>query len=143
LKSESPAGKLDKPVEKCDYWGMNEDLRITASLARLNVNEAELEAALPAFSEMLSYFAAMQAAPGNEGAFGGGIAGLSFTADSARQRVSPLPSTRKGRLTYEADSARAAHFRPDAPPEPEDLTGTMLDNAGERDGRFIVIPNVL
>jgi aspartyl-tRNA(Asn)/glutamyl-tRNA(Gln) amidotransferase subunit C len=99
-----------------------EDLRITASLAHLNADEAELEAALPAFREMLSYFAAMQAADGDEKAFGGGIAGLSFSGESVR----------------------SSHFRADAALAPaENLTELMLDNSGERDSRFIAVPNVL
>jgi aspartyl-tRNA(Asn)/glutamyl-tRNA(Gln) amidotransferase subunit C len=104
----------------------SEDLRITASLAHLNVDEAELEAALPAFRDMLSYFAAMQAADNDKKAFGGDISGLSFAGDSV-------------------DSS---HFRADAAftpavDTPADLPETMLDNSGERDSRFVVVPNVL
>lgn len=100
-----------------------EDLRITASLAHLSIGDAELEAALPAFRDMLSYFAAMQAADNDEKAFGGPIQGLSFAGDSVD----------------------AAHFRPDAalPGVTDGLTEAMLDNSGERDSRFIVVPNVL
>jgi hypothetical protein len=39
-----------------------EDLKETAALAHLNRGEAELEAAFPAFEQMLGFFAAMQAA---------------------------------------------------------------------------------
>ncbi|MDR2343496.1 MAG: aspartyl/glutamyl-tRNA amidotransferase subunit C [Spirochaetaceae bacterium] len=98
------------------------DLRITASLAHLDVDEAELEAALPAFREMLSYFATMQAADNDEKVFGGGISGFSFAGESV-------------------DSA---HFRADAALTPAaKLADLMLDNSGERDSRFIVVPNVL
>lgn len=97
-----------------------EDLRITASLARLNTSEAELEAAFPAFREMLSYFAAMQRADADENMLGSdGTAGVDMPPD---------------------------HFRPDAAPSAKaapELAETMLDNSGERDGRFIVVPNVL
>jgi aspartyl-tRNA(Asn)/glutamyl-tRNA(Gln) amidotransferase subunit C len=105
-----------------------EDLRITASLAHLNVDGAELEAALPAFREMLSYFAAMQAADGDSKAFDGGLSELSFAGETA---VTPC-----------VDSAC---FRADGPALPPDsaLSGAMLDNSGERDNRFIVVPNVL
>lgn len=114
MDSERPEAPAGIPVE---------DLRITASLAHLNAGESELEAALPAFRDMLSYFAAMQAADGDEKAFGGPIQGLSFAGDCV-------------------DSA---HFRADAalPGAAADLTEAMLDNSGERDSRFIVVPNVL
>ncbi|MDR2796357.1 MAG: aspartyl/glutamyl-tRNA amidotransferase subunit C [Spirochaetaceae bacterium] len=101
-----------------------ENLRMTASLAHLNVDEAELEAALPAFRGMLSYFAAMQAADCDEKAFGGRIDGLSFSGES-------VDSTQ-----FRADAPAAAVPR-------ENLTETMLDNSGERDSHFIVVPNVL
>ncbi|MDR3357248.1 MAG: aspartyl/glutamyl-tRNA amidotransferase subunit C [Spirochaetaceae bacterium] len=115
MKTEKTgAGAAEVPVE---------DLRITAALAHLNVDDAELAAALPAFRDMLSYFAAMQAADADTKAFGAGLAGFSFSGECAG----------------------AARFRSDAPgaETAEDLTGAMLDNSGERDGRFIVVPNVL
>jgi aspartyl-tRNA(Asn)/glutamyl-tRNA(Gln) amidotransferase subunit C len=103
-----------------------EDLRTTASLARLDVGEAELQAAFPAFREVLSYFAAMQAADSDKKAFPDGLAGLSSAG---------------------ADAMPADWFRADAAVAPDlarpDLTETMLDASGERDSRFIVIPNVL
>jgi aspartyl-tRNA(Asn)/glutamyl-tRNA(Gln) amidotransferase subunit C len=104
-----------------------EDLRITASLAHLNPGEAELEAALPAFREMLSYFAAMQAADNDEKAFGGGISGLSFAGESVDSSH------------FRADTA----FTPASEDAATDLTEAMLDNSGERDSRFVVVPNVL
>jgi hypothetical protein len=39
-----------------------------------------------------------------------------------------------------------AHFRADAEPGAKtelNLSETMLDKSGERDGRFIVVPNIL
>jgi aspartyl-tRNA(Asn)/glutamyl-tRNA(Gln) amidotransferase subunit C len=119
MENEGGGMAVPQPVTEIPI----EDLRITASLAHLNVDEAELEAALPAFRDMLSYFAAMQAADNDEKAFGGPIKGLSFAGESVD----------------------AAHFREDAalPGAAEDLTGAMLDNSGERDSRFIVVPNVL
>ncbi|MDR1256666.1 MAG: aspartyl/glutamyl-tRNA amidotransferase subunit C [Spirochaetaceae bacterium] len=102
------------------------DLRITASLARLDVDEAELQAAFPAFREVLSYFAAMQAADNDKKAFPDGLSGLSLAG---------------------ADAVSSRWFRADTAAGPElaltDLGETMLDNSGERDSRFIVVPNVL
>ncbi|MDR2659335.1 MAG: aspartyl/glutamyl-tRNA amidotransferase subunit C [Spirochaetaceae bacterium] len=103
-----------------------EDLRITASLAHLNVDEAELEAAFPAFREMLSYFAAMQAADKDDKAFDGGISESSFDAENV-----PLTN-------FRADAALPSN----STQEP-DLSDTLINNSGERDGRFIVVPNVL
>lgn len=101
-----------------------DDLRETADLAHLNLDEAELAAAFPAFEQMLGFFAAMQSADEDREAFPAPISGLSHTA-----------------LTVSAD-----YFRPDTPGGggfPQIGAGSLLDNAGERDGRFIVVPNVL
>ena len=102
------------------------DLEETAALAHLNLSSKELQGAFPAFEEMLAFFAAMQAADQDEAAF----SGLS-----------------KGRVEGMAASARlvdAAWFRQDsAHPGNPALSEKMLEKAGERDGRFLVIPNVL
>jgi aspartyl-tRNA(Asn)/glutamyl-tRNA(Gln) amidotransferase subunit C len=99
-----------------------EDLKETAALAHLNLEEAELEKAFPAFEQMLGFFAAMQAADGDKAAF-------------------PAP-VKEG-----AGQARAegpGFFRSDAGgPGGAALVSSLLDNAGGRDGRFIVAPNVL
>ncbi|MDR2733514.1 MAG: aspartyl/glutamyl-tRNA amidotransferase subunit C [Spirochaetota bacterium] len=95
------------------------DLQETAALAHLLMSEQELREAFPAFEEMLSFFAVMQAADAQSGDADGGMA--------ASSRV-----------------VNAGYFRPDAaPPAREDLSEDMLTKAGERDERFITIPNVL
>jgi aspartyl-tRNA(Asn)/glutamyl-tRNA(Gln) amidotransferase subunit C len=104
-----------------------EDLQVTAQLAHLNMDEAELAAAFPAFEQMLGFFAAMQAADTDSAAFPAG-----FSGDAAR--------------TVHSD-----YVRPDNPNNSHDTEGindetsasNLLDNAGDRDGRFIVVPNVL
>jgi aspartyl-tRNA(Asn)/glutamyl-tRNA(Gln) amidotransferase subunit C len=98
-----------------------EDLKETAALAHLNLEEAELEAAFPAFEQMLGFFAAMQAADKDEAAFPvpiGGSAGLSHPVESG-------------------------FFRPDVDKSGAGTASGLLDNAGERDGSFVVVPNVL
>jgi aspartyl-tRNA(Asn)/glutamyl-tRNA(Gln) amidotransferase subunit C len=103
-----------------------EDLRETAALAHLNPGETELAGALSAFEEMLGYFALMQAADGETSGPASGISAVARTAASG-------------------------HFRGDQGAAPasclsspgEDRAGEMLDSAGERDGRFVVVPNVL
>ena len=109
----------DRPVEI-------EDLRETAALAHLNPGEDELAGALSAFEEMLGYFALMQAADSETGESPSGISALARTvsSDHFRGDRDPVPASRSS-----------------APGE--DRTGEMLNSAGERDGRFVVVPNVL
>ncbi|MDR2029493.1 MAG: aspartyl/glutamyl-tRNA amidotransferase subunit C [Treponema sp.] len=103
-----------------------EDLQETARLAHLNPDEEELTGAFPAFEQMLGFFAAMQAAD-EDGA---------FSASS---------------LNEPQWTAGSGHFRPDSvqnnprnsPCPAAGLNENLLNNAGERDGRFIVVPNVL
>jgi aspartyl-tRNA(Asn)/glutamyl-tRNA(Gln) amidotransferase subunit C len=116
-----------------------EDLQVTAQLAHLNMEEAELAAAFPAFEQMLGFFAAMQAADNDTAAFPEG-----FADDDAQ--------TGSG-----AFIKPAAHFRSDSPGDTQTafrnagsagLSGeaaeaSLLDNSGDRDGRFILVPNVL
>ncbi|MDR1446085.1 MAG: aspartyl/glutamyl-tRNA amidotransferase subunit C [Treponema sp.] len=104
-----------------------EDLKVTAALAHLNLNDGELAAAFPAFEQMLGYFAAMQAADHDPALQGAG---------------------REDNIAGKAQVTSAC-FRPDQGLEnagcidTDGLAETMLDNAGIRDGRFVVIPNVL
>jgi aspartyl/glutamyl-tRNA(Asn/Gln) amidotransferase C subunit len=98
------------------------ELRETAELARLNLSGEELEKNLPPFKEMLSFLDVMQAA-GNDGA------------------MSPF-SEKTGDPAAFLKTADTCFLRPDTPPK-ENLSEAMLSQAPERDGRFIVIPNVL
>ncbi|MDR1902581.1 MAG: aspartyl/glutamyl-tRNA amidotransferase subunit C [Treponema sp.] len=109
-----------------------EDLKETAALAHLKLSEEELAASFPAFEQMLGFFAAMQSADEDKAGFPAGISG---------GKDSPSISVEAG---SHSRTVKSAHFRAGNLPsgdavEPE----SMLDNAGERDGRFIVIPNVL
>jgi aspartyl-tRNA(Asn)/glutamyl-tRNA(Gln) amidotransferase subunit C len=101
-----------------------EDLKETAELAHLNLSEAELEAAFPAFRQMLGYFAAMQAADEDEGLFPAGTGALPPGQNAGAHLVS------------------SAHFRADVPSSRRDGE-RLVSNAGERDGPFLVVPNVL
>jgi aspartyl-tRNA(Asn)/glutamyl-tRNA(Gln) amidotransferase subunit C len=88
-------------------------LRETAALARINMSGDDMEKTFPAFEQMLSFFAAMKRDSDNTGEQ------PDFTAV-------------------------AGSLRPDTAAAPdEDLFESMLSQAPERDGRFIVIPNVL
>jgi aspartyl-tRNA(Asn)/glutamyl-tRNA(Gln) amidotransferase subunit C len=100
-----------------------EDLRETAALAHLNPDETELAGALSAFEEMLGYFALMQAADGGISGPASGISAVARTADSGR---------------FRGDGPSPVSGAPG-----EDRIEEMLNSAGERDGRFVVVPNVL
>ncbi|MDR1586551.1 MAG: aspartyl/glutamyl-tRNA amidotransferase subunit C [Treponema sp.] len=108
-----------------------EDLQETAALAHLNMDEKELAGAFSAFEQMLGYFAAMQAADRDEASFTASITG-GTEGMAASSRV-----------------VGSAYFRPDrinqdnSNNNSEDLSEEMLEKAGDRDGRFVVIPNVL
>ncbi|MDR2618724.1 MAG: aspartyl/glutamyl-tRNA amidotransferase subunit C [Treponema sp.] len=108
-----------------------EDLKETADLAHLNLSDEELAAAFPAFEQMLGYFAAMQAADQDESLF----------AQAGGSRETPVPAGQNAG----ARIVDSLFFRPDAPAAAnrEALTSDLLNNAGGRDGRFLVIPNVL
>jgi aspartyl-tRNA(Asn)/glutamyl-tRNA(Gln) amidotransferase subunit C len=102
------------------------ELEETAALAHLNINREELAAALPAFEQMLGFFALMQGADTDAEALGT-AAGIAAGQAAGARLVS------------------SGHFRGDAAPSgaapvPRE---DMLNNAGDRDGAFIVIPNVL
>jgi aspartyl-tRNA(Asn)/glutamyl-tRNA(Gln) amidotransferase subunit C len=103
-----------------------EDLKETAALAHLNLDEGELADAFSsrmfaAFEQMVGYFAAMQAADEDRIAF-------------------PEEAALSGSVISQTVSAGS--FRPDC-------TGSFANNAGEpasgpvQDGRFLVIPRVL
>jgi aspartyl-tRNA(Asn)/glutamyl-tRNA(Gln) amidotransferase subunit C len=110
-----------------------DDLKETAALAHLNLGEEELAAAFPAFEQMLGYFAAMQAADKDEGLF---------------PSAAKLPAGQNaGARLVESGFFRADNPR-EVPPtgsadNPNNLNENLLNNSGDRDGRFVVIPNVL
>jgi aspartyl-tRNA(Asn)/glutamyl-tRNA(Gln) amidotransferase subunit C len=98
-----------------------DDIKETVALARLDLGDDELGTVLPCFEQFLDYFAVLDAA-GQEKDLFPDAAG----ADAVRLKASE-------------------HFRPDAAGGDIDtrLNDSLLNNAGERDGRFLVIPNVL
>jgi aspartyl-tRNA(Asn)/glutamyl-tRNA(Gln) amidotransferase subunit C len=121
-----------------------EDLKVTAALAHLRADEDELAVAFPAFEQMLGFFAAMQAADEDTAAF------PEEPRPSLAERRVLLPSAAGANVRTVVSS----HFRPDAYPNNAHTTASnglndqplirnLIDNAGERDDRFIVVPNVL
>ncbi len=104
---------------------VRDELQATARLAHLDLTEDEAAAALPAFEQMLEYFAAMKAADEDEG-----TAGL-FAVQSSGS------STTGNRLRLDTNNNN-----PDSNPL-LDLADELLDRAPQCENRFIVIPNVL
>jgi aspartyl-tRNA(Asn)/glutamyl-tRNA(Gln) amidotransferase subunit C len=98
-----------------------EDLQETAQLAHLNMSEQELAAAFPAFEQIVGYFAAMQAADEDSAAFG-------------PSRDAAAGNTR---------AVSSSHFRTDTQAAPLSTSNTLINNACDQDGTFLVIPNVL
>jgi Asp-tRNA(Asn)/Glu-tRNA(Gln) amidotransferase C subunit len=94
------------------------DLKQTAALARLGLSEQELQAILPDFEQMLLLIDLMQ------------------TDDQSSNTISKLSSER---------IVSSDFFRRDKDDSIscERFTDRILTQAGERDGCFIVIPNVL
>jgi aspartyl-tRNA(Asn)/glutamyl-tRNA(Gln) amidotransferase subunit C len=109
-----------------------EDLQETARLAHLNPDEQELTGAFPAFEQMLGFFAAMQAADEDTGAF-------SASVSSGNE-----PQWTAGARHFRSDAVNNPNNPPFSAGSPAgSLNENLLNNAGERDGRFIVVPNVL
>jgi aspartyl/glutamyl-tRNA(Asn/Gln) amidotransferase C subunit len=98
---------------------LHEDLTITAHLAQLPITDEELAAAEPAFLAMLDNFSRMSALD---------VDSLEPTnhAYSSRNRV------RDDFIYFDTNDLNP--FNP---------ANNLLGMAAERDGRFIVIPNVL
>jgi aspartyl-tRNA(Asn)/glutamyl-tRNA(Gln) amidotransferase subunit C len=94
-----------------------EELRVTAALAHITMSESELAESFPAFEQMLVFFQAMQAAD-NDKTLDGGVRSDVAVVDSA---------------SFRPDSARDSGIDPEI----------IIKKAGETDGRFMVIPNVL
>ena len=118
-----------------------EELLETARLAHLTLDEAELERLFPAFEQALEFFAAMQAA------------GQASVLD--RIVTFPLANI-AGRVNsqgFRFDNVNNAHhtasngLNPNSQQENSQIDSqadiNLVHNAGERDGRFIVVPNVL
>ena len=98
-----------------------EELKETADLARLNMDESELTAAFGAFEQMLGFFALMQTADKDP----------SFT-------LPEMPGNSQREIQVLTNLGAGSGNNPSS-----GLNEKLLNNAGERDGRFIVIPGVL
>jgi len=124
------------------------ELEETAQLAHLNLGKDELAAALPAFEQMIGFFAAMQEAD-NDAAFIRQDAHAASGGNPESAKPGESLSAQRSLPVAGARLVGAEHFRLDdskafaVPGTDSGLNEKILDNPGERDGRFIVIPNVL
>jgi Asp-tRNA(Asn)/Glu-tRNA(Gln) amidotransferase C subunit len=99
------------------------DLRETAALARLSLGKQELQALFPAFEQMIASFSAMEAADGDD--------------------TMPAVGSQADFVNAAAVPVSPGCLRPDTAREEKPVAEFMLSQAPERDGSFIVIPNVL
>ncbi len=106
---------------------IKDDLQATAALAHLDLGVDELAAALPAFEQMLGYFAAMLAADED------GVAFAASAADPAQTASAVAINHFRSELNYNPNPLANANLSADV----------LLAESGETDGRFIVVPNVL
>lgn len=98
-----------------------DDLVATAALAHLDLKEEELAAALPAFERMLAYFSAMREADTDEAAFGGPISSLEPTSHVFSVGNNTRPDNNNN----------------------SNLANALLNQAGELESCYLVVPNVL
>jgi len=110
-----------------------EDLKETAEMAHLNPDGKDLSGIFPSFAEMIAFFDTMQTADEDRVAFPDGLTSVS----SAMAGASGNYRTVNSRF-YRSDVNTKSGFN--SSPGSADK---LLDNAAERDGRFLVVPNVL
>jgi aspartyl-tRNA(Asn)/glutamyl-tRNA(Gln) amidotransferase subunit C len=120
-----------------------EDLQITAQLAHLNMGEEELAAAFPAFEQMLGFFAAMQAADNDTLAFPSGFSAEDSSSSDRFRSADHFRSDSPNHNPNNSQNTVSQGLNLDQFRSDETLASNLLNNAGDRDGCFIVIPNVL
>lgn len=121
------------------YAMMLDDLKVTARLAHLGLREDELGAALPAFEQMLDYFAVMQTADGSSSAPVDGTAGIEAVHSDL---VLSVHQCNNNNLLNNNNNNNAVNTAINHNENPR-ANNNLLNQAGERNGNFIVVPNVL
>ena len=118
---------MTKNTRLCEDQAMCiNDLKETAEIAHLNLGEKELARLYPAFEEMLSLLDSMQGADGTAESALRGAFGNIRTVDS---------------VFFESGNNIPIDNSNNNPSNNQNEV--ILNNAGERDGRFLVVPNVL
>jgi aspartyl-tRNA(Asn)/glutamyl-tRNA(Gln) amidotransferase subunit C len=98
---------------------LKEELLITANLARLELDEVEIEKLSQAATQMIEYFSLMDK--------------VDIDALSPTTHVVPQKSAGQENRTREDVPA----------PAETSIADKLIENAPEKDGRFIIVPNVL
>lgn len=136
-----------------------DDLKVTARLAHIDLDEASLAAALPAFEQMLDYFAAMMAAD-EDGALREPAVSTSIVdscmgpralrPDSVDKHISENNAANNNTFTNDPnnDPNPNLNSNPNNPNSNNStsnyrLQNSLLNSALDVNGRFIVVPNVL
>lgn len=120
---------------------VRDELLATASLAHLGLTVEEAEASLPAFEQMLEYFAAMKAADQD-----GQLLGLLGSSSLQSSAVHPFRDDNgtDNNLNNNNTSTDTTHTsRVIGPDRLANLADTLLLQAPESENNFIVLPNVL
>ncbi len=117
-----------------------DDLQVTARLAHLGLGDADLRAALPAFEQMLDYFAVMQTADGSVPSEDAGTAHITAVHSDLVVPVRQFNNNNASNnslLNNNSLSNQGNHNEANLP------NNNLINQAGERNGNFIVVPNVL
>ena len=106
------------------------ELEITSRLAHLNMSKDQLESVFPAFEQTIGFFDTMENAE---------------TDPSFAELLLHNVKHSSGKTNPPASAlyVSSIELRCDSIEENTALNKELLDNAGERDGNFFVIPNVL
>ncbi|GMO53343.1 MAG: hypothetical protein Ta2G_11260 [Termitinemataceae bacterium] len=102
------------------------ELKTTAVLAHLNMSEDALKKTHPSFEEMLGFFEAMKKADTDSEAF-----------------CTPINSLPVQTIQGDSEFFRHDELSANQNTAENKLNETLLDNCGEKDTNFFVVPNVL
>jgi Asp-tRNA(Asn)/Glu-tRNA(Gln) amidotransferase C subunit len=132
-----------------------DDLKVTARLAHIDLDEASLGAALPAFEQMLDYFAAMMAAD-EDGALreptvstsvvGYCMGPQALRSDVVNNQISENNTAHNNPSNNNPNSKANSNLNNPNSNNPATnftLQNSLLNSAPDVNGRFIVVPNVL
>ena len=143
-----------------------DDLKVTARLAHIDLDDASLGAALPAFEQMLDYFAAMMAAD-EDGALqepavstvdvNSCMGPQALRSDSVNYQLSqnntpnnpsnnnsnPNPHTLANLNNPNSNDSNSNDRNSNNSNSNYNLQNSLLNSAFDVNGRFIVVPNVL
>lgn len=127
------------------------ELELTAELAHFNLGKDQLAALFPAFTQMTGFFDTMREAD-NDAAFTAMLRNADENAAQGAAQNQPHTGGKSypvagalytGSAQHRGDEDELSAPAADISAEGGGVREKMLAAAGERDGNFIVIPNVL